>query len=164
MKSLKGTKQSPLFLNLYFTIYVLLIVISYVAYVVLDNMRLSHSALFLSGKQVTQTDVQYIDRIGQWTSIFEASFFFLFLISLFILLLLSKSNFEKFIVFLTANVVLIIGIGIIGFIFSFFISSPVGNLLQPIFLPLILISCLFVYLFWKKRREKKIFKIQNRHQ
>ncbi|KOY13059.1 hypothetical protein AMS66_28980 [Paenibacillus xylanivorans] len=142
---IKSEKLSKLFLLIYSVIMLLF----YCCYVFLENYRLKQSQQWISKNNLREEDVNSISQIGTWTTIIETTFLILFVITIiFVVYRYQKTPIKHFIIL---NAGLFAGIALVSFVISLTTSMLVGNLIQPVIIPTILLAALFVYRLWKTR-------------
>ncbi|RAW10121.1 hypothetical protein DC345_29065 [Paenibacillus taichungensis] len=142
---IKSEKLSKLFLLIYSVIMLLF----YCCYIFLEHYRLKQSQQWISKNNLTEEDVNSISQIGTWTTIMETTFLILFVITIiFVVYRYQKTPIKHFIIL---NAGLYVGIALVSFVISLTTSMLVGNLIQPVIIPTILLVTLFVYRLWKTR-------------
>ncbi|MBQ0140101.1 MAG: hypothetical protein KBT36_12465, partial [Kurthia sp.] len=117
-------------------------VLFYLSYVLLDNYRIHQSEKWKAINNLTLQDIQAIQKLASLNTAFETLFIGLFLI---VVLYLLKKKRGKLISFLTINACLFAALFLISYLSSFFLQSPIGNLTQPLFLPIFLLVLLMFY-------------------
>lgn len=131
-----------------FYVYSFLMVLFYMGYIFLDNHRLNKSELWLSKNSLTAEDVESINRVGMWTSSFEFLFIILF-ITMSILCLIKNREDKKILKqFLSVNILLFIGVVALGCLIFLVTPLPIGNIMQPLFIPTFIFGGLLLYLLW----------------
>ncbi len=127
-------------------------------YILLDNYRLSKSEQWLNTSTLTQGDIQSIQQLGFWTSLLEFLFLGLFVLTT-LLLFRYRKNRKTLTNFIFIHLGLFTTIFLIGYILSFFLIAPIGNLTQPLiatsFLLVIIVLYTVVRLI-KERLSKRI--------
>lgn len=144
-----------------FSIYFLIMLVSYSAYVLLDHYRLSRSELWLSKSSLSTEDAASIAQVGQWTANFEAIFITLFIAMSVFCLMRSRQDRKVLKQFLVVNMFLFTGVVVLGsllYVFKplpvYLPDFPIGNVLQPLFIPIFIIGGLLIYLFWVSRKKR----------
>lgn len=132
--------------------YIIVMLLSYLAYLLLDNYRLNKSAQWFAATFITSDDVKSISQLGQWVSGFELIFLFLFIVMGIICL---KVNIKILKQFILANSLLFLGIALLSYGFFLMSALPIGNALQPLLLSTFILGCFSLYLFWQLKIKGK---------
>lgn len=119
-------------------------------YILLENYRISTSGQWLS-KTLNFKDAEKINDIGRWLLIVEV---LLIILVLFAALISLKISHRTFFQFILTNVLLFIVITLISYIVSLSTILPIGNLLQPLVLPIIILIGFSIYMLWKVNHNK----------
>ena len=140
------------------SVYLGFMLIFYLGYILLDNFRLNKSEQWINANNLTQGDIQNIEQLGFWTSMFEVAFLGLLLLAT-LLLFRYRKNRKTIVHFLILHLCLFTTVFLIGYILSFFLIAPIGNLTQPLisstFL-LVLIVIFTAFVLMKERLSKRI--------
>ncbi|MBY0204661.1 hypothetical protein NKT34_20975 [Paenibacillus polysaccharolyticus] len=138
--------------SLFLLIYMVLLLISYSMYVIWENTRLSHAQQWLSETNITQNGVDSISQLGRWTTLSESMFLVIFVIAMIVVMLrYQKKPTNQFFI---GNAALFVGIAVVSYVISLMSSMPIGNLIQPIIVPVFILVALYIYRLWKTRYEK----------
>ncbi|MGQ8870676.1 hypothetical protein [Paenibacillus sp. TSA_86.1] len=138
--------------SLFLLIYMVLLLISYSMYVIWENTRLSHAQQWLSETNITQNGVDSISQNGRWTTLSESMFLVIFVIAMIVVMLrYQKKPTNQFFI---GNAALFVGIAVVSYVISLMSSMPIGNLIQPIIVPVFILVALYIYRLWKTRYEK----------
>jgi hypothetical protein len=132
-----------------FHVYIILMLLFYFGYILLDSFRFKPNGL-ASKDFLTSEDIASFTQLAKWTSSFELMFLFLFIFTMIICCFRKKINILKR--FITINTVLFFGIGVISLILYFITPSPIGNLTEPLIIPLFLTGALSIYMLWLSKK------------
>lgn len=147
-----------------FSTYFFLMLLFYSGYLLVDNHRLSQSELWLSKSSLTAEDVASITQVGRWASNFEVMFIVLFMAMSILCFMRNRKDSKVLKQFLVVNMFLFIGVVALGCLIYFIKplraylpSTLIGNMLQPLFIPIYISGGLLIYMLWKliKRRQAK---------
>ncbi|MEI3606397.1 hypothetical protein SPD48_11880 [Pseudogracilibacillus sp. SE30717A] len=116
----------------------------YLGYVIVAEYRLNKSEQWVKLNYLTEEDIQNIQQIGFLNSLLEISFSCLFILGA-ILLFRSQKNRKSLIQFIIVHFGSFTTIFLLGFIFSLFLASPIGNLTQLLILPASLLAIMVFY-------------------
>ncbi|WP_145410479.1 hypothetical protein [Paenibacillus xylanexedens] len=152
VKTSRITAKAISFLAL---IYLILMALVYGAYIWIEQYRLNQAQYWLSSRQLSQEDVLPIQLVGTWSTTTEVVFYALFGCAFIFSVYLSRRLGSTLKSFLIWNTVLIITIGIAGYIVSRFSALAIGNLLQPLLLPASVLTVLFLYQVWGNMRSSR---------
>jgi hypothetical protein len=86
-------------------------------------------------------------------STFEIIFFIIFLITFMVIHIHKRKNTKILIHFLLLNTVLFIGIASMNYIISLVSSMSIGNLMQPLIWPTLVIIVLFIYVLFLRVKK-----------
>lgn len=125
--------------------YIILMTIVYYTYVLLERHRLNKSFYLSAKNDITPEEFASIKQLGTWISTFEIIFFVSFLITFTVIYIHNRKNTKILMHFLLFNTVLFIGIALMNYIISLVSSMPIGNLMQPLIWPTLVIIVLFIY-------------------
>lgn len=155
--SSKNSEKYRALLNLFYIVYSIIMFIVYYGYVLLDRHRLIQSKIYISKPSLTQQDSIAIERLGNLISYFERSFLYLFIIALLIILTLFRKDIKVNTHFLLLNMSLFGGIALINEIIFRVTHLPIGNLMQPLFVPSYILLGAFIYVLclWVYVRQNK---------
>jgi len=138
--------------SLFLLIYMVLLLISYSMYVILENTRLSHAQQWLSETNITQNGVDSISQLGRWITLSESVFLLIFVIAMIVVMVrYQKKPTNQFFI---GNAALFVGIAIVSYVISLMSSLPIGNLIQPVIIPTFILIAVYIYRLWKTRYEK----------
>lgn len=126
------------------SVYLGFLLLFYLGYILLDSYRLSKSEQWETANNLTGKDIQSIQQLGFWNSIFEVSFLGLFVLATILLFRYRKSR-KSLVRFIILHLCLFTIIFLVGYVLSFFLTSPIGNLTQPLILPAFLLVILVFY-------------------
>jgi uncharacterized membrane protein (DUF485 family) len=129
------------------SMYLAFMLLFYLGYILLINYRGGKSEQWLITNTLTDEDVQVFQQLGFWTSILEVSILGLFVLATILLFRYRKSR-KSLVRFIILHLCLFTIIFLFGYVFSFFLTSPLGdlmNLTQPLFLPAFLLVILLIY-------------------
>jgi len=126
----------------------------YIGYIWLTIYRLKRSPMLSKKLFLTQEDINNISQLGKWTSNFETMFMLLFIIAM--IISCYRKNIKAIIRFIAVNIPLFIGIFVVGYILFLITASPIGNLLEPLFLPIFLMGGLLIYMLWLLIKKRKL--------
>ncbi|OIJ15146.1 hypothetical protein BKP35_04650 [Anaerobacillus arseniciselenatis] len=133
------------------SLYVGLMLVFYLGYVLLDNYRLNKPDHWLSTNYLTQEDIQRIQGLGTWTSVVEFLFIGLFILTAITLFYYRKKR-SALSYFLILHLSLFLAIFGLGYVLSFFLTAPIGNLTQPLILPTFLLLIIAIYSIFVRLR------------
>lgn len=134
----KGNKK------LIVSVYLGFMLLFYLGYILLDNYRLSKSEQWINTNNLTQGDIQNIQQLGFWTSMLEVSFLALLVFAT-LLLFRYRNNKKTLVHFIIVHLCLFITLFLIGYILSFFLTVPLGNLTQPLISSAFLLVIIVIY-------------------
>jgi len=140
--------------------YYFLMLLFYFGYIILLNYRLNKSE-FWSTKStnniLTQEDVETIIRLGRWTNSFELMFIILFVLMSIIYFVKNRKDRKDLVVvkhYLFGNTFLFIGIIALSYILVRITSLPIGNVLEPLYLPIYIFLGLLGYMLWGLKKSR----------
>ncbi|MCM3003626.1 hypothetical protein [Priestia koreensis] len=92
----------------------------------------------------------HLNRLSTWTTKVDGFFILLFLVTM----VVSVYRFNRTIMarFMKTNLFLFFGTAFTGGVLFVITPLPIGNLLQPLFLPVVMTGGLFAYVKWKEMR------------
>lgn len=151
----KTRKTTPKAISFLALVYLILMAFVYGAYIWIEQYRLDQSQYWLASRQLSQEDVIPIQLVGTWSTTTEVVFYALFGCAFLFGVYRSRRLGSTLKSFLIWNTVLITTIGIAGYIVSRFSALSIGNLLQPLLLPAIVLAALFLYQIWGYMRSSR---------
>jgi membrane-associated HD superfamily phosphohydrolase len=119
----------------------------YGGYIYVDHFKYDGNR-FTNGDMIAAADVDVIQQRANWLSSIEG-----LLVALFIMTLIFCLYHKTIKQFVLANLVLFISISIIGYLLSMMTPAPIGNVLEPLFVPTILWIGVIVYVTFRKGRR-----------
>jgi len=105
---------------------------------------------------LTKEDINNIIQLGKWTSNFEKMFLLLFIIVM--IISCYRKNIKVIIRFIAVNITLFVGIVVISYVLSLITTSPIGNLLEPLLVPVFLMGGILIYMLWLLKKRKLVEK------
>lgn len=135
-------------INVAMLMYLILMILFYGIYVSLESDRLAQSQQWTSGGSISEQAIESMGQLGRWTSISESPFLVLFILVMIIMTTRYRRNVRRLVPFALWNVALFVGIGAFSLVGSQVTSMSVGNLAQPIIIPVFLLAALFIYVAW----------------
>lgn len=154
IQSRENKEISTVFKKSIISLYLGLMLLLYLGYILLENYRLIKAEQWIKTIYLTQEDLQNIHQLGFWNSVLEVSFSFLMLIATFILFRYKKDR-RSFINFIIVHLFLFTAILLLGFILSFFLKPPIGNLTQPLLLATFLLVLIVIIRLIKKLKKRR---------
>ena len=136
-----------------FYVYFILMLLLYFVYASLDIYRFNPNRALLNG-HLTQEDITKFSKLANWTSGLEIMFIALFLLVMMICCF--KREFKVVKDFLLINITLFTVIAISSYILFLITPSPMGNLLEPLILPIYLIGALLIYMLWLFKKQNNL--------
>ncbi|WML44624.1 hypothetical protein [Neobacillus sp. PS3-40] len=127
------------------SVYLGLMMLFYLGYILMDNYHLSKSEQWINTDYLTQGDIQNIQQLNFWTSMFENSFWGLIILATLLLLFRYRKNKKALIHFIILHLCLFTTLFLIGYILSFFLISPIGNLTEPLTFSALLPVIIVIY-------------------
>ncbi|QOY34712.1 hypothetical protein AWH56_018565 [Anaerobacillus isosaccharinicus] len=132
-------------------LYIGLMLVFYLGFVLLDNNRINKSEHWLKTNYLTQEDIQRIQGLGTWTSVVEFLFIGLFILTAITLFYYRKKR-SALSYFIVLHLCLFLAIFGLGYVLSFFLTTPIGNLTQPLILPTFLLLIIASYAIFVRLR------------
>lgn len=140
--------------KVFYIVYSIFMLLTYYSYVLLDDYRLGRSSYWKLTSSITPQDIESIKRLGNWISVLESVFFYVFLLAYIVIHIFSKKNANVLMRFLFLNGALFAGIAAINYIIFLVTALPIGNLMQPLIWPLNVFVMLLIYVLWLKFTQK----------
>lgn len=134
------------------SVYLGLMLIFYFGYILLENFRIHQSEQWIN-IDLTQGNIQTIQQLGFWTTMLEVSFLGLLVLAI-LLLFRYRKNRRTLVHFVILHLCLFTIIFLIGYILSFFITAPLGNLTQPLISSAFLLVILVIYTAFVLMKER----------
>jgi len=134
-------------------VYIGLMLLVYLGYILLDNSRLKQSEQWINANNLTQRNIQSIEQLGFWASILEVAFLGLLVLATFLLFQYRKNG-KILVHFITLHLCLFTAVFLIGYISSFFLIAPLGNLTQPLILSTFLLMLIVIYTVFVLMKEQ----------
>ncbi len=125
-------------------VYLGLMLIFYVGYVLLDNYRLIKSQFWANMDGLTGSELQSIQQLNFWINFFEISFLGLFILATIVLYRFRKNRIILN-YFIISHLCIFSFLFLLGYVLSFFLIAPIGNLTQPLLLPFYLLIVVVIY-------------------
>jgi hypothetical protein len=135
-------------MNVAMLMYLILMILFYGIYISLESDRIVQSQQWTSGGSISEQAIESMGQLGRWTSISESLFLVLFILVMIIMTTRYRRNVRRLVPFALWNVALFVGIGAFSLVGSQVTSMSVGNLAQPIIIPVFLSAALFIYVVW----------------
>lgn len=126
--------------KIYMYIYFILMLLFYFGYIWME----SHPFKPPINNVLTQKDVENYIQLQKWPLYFEYMFLTLFILTMIIYCF--RRNIKIIIGFISVNIILFIGITLISYILYFTGSLNIGNLLDPLRIPMFLMGVLLIYM------------------
>lgn len=141
-------------------VYLGFMLIFYLGYILLDNFRLNKSEQWINANKLTQGNIQNIEQLGFWTSMLEVAFLGLLVLAT-LLLFRYRKNRKTLVHFIILHLCLFTAVFIIGYILSFFLIAPLGNLTQPLILSTVLLVLIVIYTAFVLMKEQLTKRIKS---
>lgn len=125
----------------------------YFSYVYIDSYRVKKTEYWLSKPNLTQQDFASIENVASWGLRAEILLLLISIISLLIVLFFFSERIKQIKVFLVLNVVLFSLSLCVGLLF-YSSTLTLGNIVQPILLPLLGVFLVGIYLLWLHKGKK----------
>ncbi|MGE6259268.1 hypothetical protein ACQKCU_15420 [Heyndrickxia sporothermodurans] len=138
------------------SVYLGLMMLFYLGYILMDNYHLSKSEQWINTDYLTQGDIQNIQQLNFWQSMFENSFLGLMILATLLLLFRYRKNKKALVHFIILHLCLFTTLFLIGYILSFFLISPIGNLTEPLTFSAYLSMITVIYTAFVLIRERLI--------
>lgn len=147
-------RQNKAFQKIFYITYSLLMIISYFAYVFLESYRMNKSDYWLSKPNLTQQDFNNIEIVASWVLRLEVLILLVFIIGLLIVLFFFYDRIMQIKIFLVLNAGLFSLSVCIGLLF-YSSTLTLGNILQPVLLPLLGVFLVGIYLLWLHKGKRR---------
>ncbi len=135
-------------------LYVGVMSLIYLTYILLENYRLYKSEYWTTLEYKTDEDIQSIQELGAWISAVELLFLGLFVLAAILVYRFSKNKKSNY--FITLNLCLFVALFGIGYVLSFFLLAPIGNLTQALILPTFLLIIFAAYVVIVRFRRRSV--------
>ncbi|WP_404455346.1 hypothetical protein [Oceanobacillus kapialis] len=123
--------------RIFYLIYTTIMLLLYLGFVGVENHRITTGTANGSGA-ISEEEGQAIAQIGAWSQNLELIFLGLFIIVMIVMYFRAFKNKEVIKLFLVMNTVLFAGIIVLSLLLLLLTSVPFGNLIQPLFFPVLL--------------------------
>lgn len=147
-------RQNKAFQKIFYITYSLLMIISYFAYVFLESYRMNKSDYWLSKPNLTQQDFNNIEIVASWVLRLEVLILLVFIIGLLIVIFFFYDRIMQIKIFLVLNAGLFSLSVCIGLLF-YSSTLTLGNILQPVLLPLLGVFLVGIYLLWLHKGKRR---------